>query len=169
MAVNLIRNVEIPVCLNLALSYMKTEQYHYGIKYCTQVLDKNLKPEQIQGGVASFEKCLYRRAQCYFKIGDLKKAKGDFLKANEIMGLAQKEDPSIKKNPMILQGLRDIVAKQEQNKEKERQMSKRMFEQNKKKEDTKQDQEWSSWDGLSATQKPKGDQTKKPVFEGKIQ
>jgi len=63
--------------------------------------------------VASFEKCLYRRAQCYFKIGDLKKAKGDFLKANEIMGLAQKEDPSIKKNPMILQGLRDIVAKQE--------------------------------------------------------
>jgi len=52
--------------------------------------------------VASFEKCLYRRAQCYFKIGDLKKAKGDFLKANEIMGLAKKENPDIKKNPAIL-------------------------------------------------------------------
>jgi len=62
MAINLIRNVEIPVCLNLALCYMKTEQYHHGIKYCTQVLQKNLQPEMIQGGVVSFEKCLYRRA-----------------------------------------------------------------------------------------------------------
>ena len=34
-AVELIKNVEIPVCLNLGLCYLKSEQYHYGIKYAT--------------------------------------------------------------------------------------------------------------------------------------
>ena len=34
-AVELIKNIEIPVCLNLALCYIKTGEYHYGIKYAT--------------------------------------------------------------------------------------------------------------------------------------
>ena len=82
---DLIKNVEIPVCLNLALCYIKTEKYHYAIKYCSQVLEKNFKAEQVQGGVASLEKALYRRGLSYFKIGDLRKAKADFLRANEIL------------------------------------------------------------------------------------
>jgi tetratricopeptide (TPR) repeat protein len=85
VAIDLIKNVEIPVCLNLALCYIKTEKYHYAIKYCSQVLEKNFKAEQVQGGVASLEKALYRRGLSYFKIGDLRKAKADFLRANEII------------------------------------------------------------------------------------
>ena len=34
-AVKYIREIEIPVCLNLALSYLNLEQYHYAIKYST--------------------------------------------------------------------------------------------------------------------------------------
>lgn len=100
-AVDLIKNVEVPVCLNLALCYLKTEKYHYAIKYCTQVLDKNLKPEQINGGIGSIEKAYYRRGMSYFKIGDLKKAKADFLRANEIIEDAQKVNPNIKKSPVV--------------------------------------------------------------------
>ena len=112
-AVDLIKNVEVPVCLNLALCYIKTEKYHYAIKYCSQVLDKNFPPEQIQGGVGSIEKALYRRGTSYFKIGDLKKAKADFLRANEVVEEAQKTDPSIKKSPVVAQALRDLRSKVE--------------------------------------------------------
>ena len=34
-AVELIKNVEVPVCLNLALCYLKTNQPHHAIKYAT--------------------------------------------------------------------------------------------------------------------------------------
>ena len=39
-AVKLIREIELPVCLNLALCYNKTEQWHYTIKYASQALEK---------------------------------------------------------------------------------------------------------------------------------
>ena len=34
------REIEIPVCLNLALSYLKLKEYQLVIKYATQVLEK---------------------------------------------------------------------------------------------------------------------------------
>jgi tetratricopeptide (TPR) repeat protein len=40
-AVRFIREIEIPVCLNLCHCYLKIEQYHYVIKYASQVLDKD--------------------------------------------------------------------------------------------------------------------------------
>ena len=45
-AVRLITDIEIPCALNLALCYWKTKQYHYGIKYASQVIDKGL-PEKM--------------------------------------------------------------------------------------------------------------------------
>ena len=77
-AVDLIKNVEIPVCLNLALCYIKSEQFHYGIKYTSQVLDKNL-PDAAFG--AELEKAYFRRALCYTGIGDLEKSKEDLHEA----------------------------------------------------------------------------------------
>jgi hypothetical protein len=34
-AVRFIKDIEIPVCLNLGLAYNKTESYPYSIKYCS--------------------------------------------------------------------------------------------------------------------------------------
>lgn len=64
-AVKYIKEIELPVCLNLALSYLKIEQYHYAIKYASQALDKD--PEN--------QKALYRRGRAYMGIGEFVKAK----------------------------------------------------------------------------------------------
>ena len=88
-AIDLISNVEIPVCLNLALCYIKSEQFHYGIKYTSQVLEKGL-PDESFG--PSLEKAYFRRAQCYFGIGELQKAKVDL---NGARALAEKQGRSI--------------------------------------------------------------------------
>ena len=39
-AVRFIKEIEIPVCNNLALAYLKEEHFHYAIKYATQVIEK---------------------------------------------------------------------------------------------------------------------------------
>jgi FK506-binding protein 4/5 len=53
--------IEIPVCLNLGLSYLKLKDYPLAIKYCTQVLDKD----------ADNDKALYRRGLSYLGKGDI--------------------------------------------------------------------------------------------------
>jgi len=53
------------VCLNLGLCYLKIEEFHYAIKYCCQVLDKDDEND----------KALYRRGMAYISIGELNKAK----------------------------------------------------------------------------------------------
>ena len=88
-AVDLIREVEVPVCLNLALCYIKTEQFHHAIKYASQMLDKNLKEEMLSNGKTTLEKAFYRRGVAYLGVGDLKKAKEDLLKAHEFTGKNQ--------------------------------------------------------------------------------
>lgn len=91
-AMSLIIEVEVPVCLNLGLCYLKLEQYHYAIKYCSQVIDKNLSSKLVPGIEKQLEKAFYRRGCSYFKIGDLAKTKEDLLKANEI---AEGKNPSV--------------------------------------------------------------------------
>ena len=77
-AAKYIFDIELPVCLNLALCYIKTDLPHYGIKYSSQVIDKNL-PE-IQTYIPTLEKAYYRRGLCYFKIGHNDQAKSDLNK-----------------------------------------------------------------------------------------
>lgn len=60
--------------MNLGLAYLKVEQYHYAIKYCTQVLEKDDEND----------KALYRRGMAYLGIGELNKAKQDLLKAYNV-------------------------------------------------------------------------------------
>lgn len=69
----LIKDVEMPVKLNLGLCYIKTEQYHYAIKYCSEVIDKNIPAKYMVPG--TLEKAFFRRGSSYLKIGDLQKAK----------------------------------------------------------------------------------------------
>ena len=73
-AVKYIQKVELPACLNLGLCYLKTEQYHYAIKYCSQALDKD----------DTNDKAYFRRGVAYLNIGELNKAKYDLVKANEL-------------------------------------------------------------------------------------
>ena len=101
---DLIKNVEIPVCLNLGLCYMKTEQYHYAIKYCTQVIEKNIPDKYMAQG--TLEKAYYRRGSSYFSVGDLAKAKEDLVKANELAD---------GKNGSVLTALKQLKAKYEEN------------------------------------------------------
>ena len=73
-AVKFIKEIEIPVCLNLSLCYLKVEQYHYAIKYSSQVLDKD---EENQ-------KALYRRGRGYMGVGEMNKARSDFNRALDL-------------------------------------------------------------------------------------
>ena len=75
-AVKYIREIEIPVCLNLSLSYLKCEHHHYSIKYASQVLEKE----------ENNEKAYYRRGRAYMMIGELNKAKQDLNRALELSG-----------------------------------------------------------------------------------
>jgi tetratricopeptide (TPR) repeat protein len=113
---DLIKNVEVPVCLNLGLCYLKREEYHHAIKYCTQVIDKKIPAKFMAPG--TLEKAFYRRGMSYLKIGDLKKAKEDFLKANELAD---------GKNGQVIQGLKTLKAKLEENRVKERELSQKMI------------------------------------------
>ena len=68
------KEIEIPVCLNLGLSYLKTQDYQLSIKYCSQALTKN----------QNNDKALYRRGMSYLGVGDIPKAKADLTRAYEI-------------------------------------------------------------------------------------
>jgi tetratricopeptide (TPR) repeat protein len=66
-AVEFVRDIEIPVSLNLAHCYNKKEMFHYAIKYCADVLKND--PENVKG--------LYRRAVAYTGIGEVSRARKD--------------------------------------------------------------------------------------------
>ena len=66
----------------------------------------------------TLEKAYYRRGLSYFKIGDLTKSKEDFVKSNELAD---------GKNSSVIQGLKMIKAKYEENRQKEIEMSKKMI------------------------------------------
>ena len=65
-------DIELPVCLNLGLCYLKLNRYHHAINYCSQALDKD----------ENNEKALYRRGLAYLNVGELNKARVDLQLAN---------------------------------------------------------------------------------------
>jgi len=72
-AVKYIFDIEIPVCLNMGLCYLRLGKNHEAIYYCTQALEKDYQPN---------EKALYRRGVAYMNIGELKKARDDLMLAD---------------------------------------------------------------------------------------
>ena len=102
------REIEIPVCLNLGLSYLKVKDFGLAIKYCTQALAK--EPEN--------DKALYRRGMAYLGNGDYEKSKNDLTKAYEV---TQGKDQNVIK---ALHELKEKVAK---NKEQEKELVKKML------------------------------------------
>lgn len=73
-ALKYIQEVEIPVCLNLGLCYLRLGKNHHAINYCSQVLDKDEENE----------KALYRRGMAYLNIGELNRSRNDLIKANTL-------------------------------------------------------------------------------------
>lgn len=94
---DLIKNLEIPVCLKLAKCYMLIEkpQAKKALEYCSRVIDKNLgvvpssdEPDDlIQMSYRS--KAFFRRAQALKALGKHKQAKEDLLQASKISTLLQ--------------------------------------------------------------------------------
>ncbi len=66
-AVKLIIEVEVPTCLNLAHCYNQTHNYHFAIKYASQVLDQD----------DSSTRALFRRGSAYSEIGEFERARAD--------------------------------------------------------------------------------------------
>lgn len=108
-AVKYIREIEIPVCLNLSLSYLKVEQYHYSIKYASQVLDKE----------DNNAKALYRRGQAYMYLGENNKAKQDFNRALEL---------SNGKDQDVIKALHELKKRQDIQRQREIEFSRKMME-----------------------------------------
>lgn len=73
-ALRLINEIEIPVCMNLGLCYLKLGKYHHAINYCSQALDKDDEND----------KALYRRGLAYMRVGELKRARTDLRKAQDL-------------------------------------------------------------------------------------
>ena len=73
-AVEFVRDIEVPVSLNLAHCYNKKGMFHYAIKYSSDVLtndENNIK-------------ALYRRGVAYTGIGEVKRANEDLKTALEL-------------------------------------------------------------------------------------
>ena len=76
------KNVEIPVNLNMALCQFSLAKYEQGITYCNEVIYLVQKHEIPDFG--TLEKTYYRRGMCNVLLKKTKAAKADFLKANEL-------------------------------------------------------------------------------------
>jgi tetratricopeptide (TPR) repeat protein len=57
----------VPTCLNLAHCYNQTHNYHFAIKYASQVLDQD----------DSSTRALFRRGSAYSEIGEFERARAD--------------------------------------------------------------------------------------------
>lgn len=68
--------IEVTCCTNLAHCYVKTEQYHYAIKYASQALEKD--PQN--------KKALFRQGIAYTSIGELDKARETLNKVVDLEG-----------------------------------------------------------------------------------
>ena len=102
------KEIEIPVCLNLGLSYLKVKEYGLSAKYCTQALTKD--PDN--------DKALYRRGMAYLGSGYVDKAKSDLTRAYE---LTQGKDQN------VIKALHELKAQVAKNKEKEKEIVKKML------------------------------------------
>jgi tetratricopeptide (TPR) repeat protein len=109
-AVKYIAEIEIPTCLNLTFCYLKTGEWHYAIKYSTQVIEND--PDNV--------KAYYRRGVAYTKIGEISKAK-----ENLAIALDLTQDPG--ERAAIQRAFYDLKELKELNREREKSMSKRIF------------------------------------------
>jgi len=107
-ALKLIREIELPCCLNLALCYNKEQQWHYTIKYASQALEK--EPDN--------SKALFRRGYAYLQIGEFQKARTGLVRANEL---------SSGNDGQIIQALRQLKDKLKQQGENEKNFAKGML------------------------------------------
>ena len=111
-ALKIVRDIETPTYLNLAHGYNKVDQHHYAIKYATQALENEPKNT----------KALYRRGVAYTKIGEIEKARFDL---NDALEYAKTDENERK---AILQALNDVKLKEKKDREREKEMSKQMFQ-----------------------------------------
>ena len=102
------KEIEISVSLNLGLAYLKVKEYQLSVKYCTNVLNKD--PDN--------DKAYYRRGVANMGRGDIKNAKIDLTRAHELTG---KNDPS------VIGAIKKLKERIERNKEKEKEISKKMI------------------------------------------
>ena len=109
-AVKYIAEVEIPTCLNLALCYLKIQEYDHAVKYASQALVND--PENV--------KALYRRGLANVKMGKNVEAKEDLNQALEL-SKDQNEQQSIKN------ALHELRQQEELNRQREKEMSQKMF------------------------------------------
>ena len=103
------KEIEIPVCLNLGLAYLKTKEFDLSVKYCTQALSK--EPNN--------DKALYRRGMSYLGQGKIPLAKADLTKAYELTG---------GKDQNVIKALHQLKEKIASDKEKEKEMLKNIFQ-----------------------------------------
>lgn len=108
-----IKEVEIPVCSNLTLCYLKTGDNQNVIKYANKILEDDENNAKI----------LYRRGMAYTNIMEFEKAKNDLMKANKL-------EPSDK---MILKGLQTFKEKKYNYKYKTQQICQKIFDKNSEK------------------------------------
>lgn len=66
---NLLKNVEIPVLLNMGLCHWKQNAYRSGISYCTKAID-HLRKRKLPDESHYLEKGLFRRGMCYLEINE---------------------------------------------------------------------------------------------------
>ena len=109
-AVKMLIDIETPAYLNLAHCYIKTEGYHFAIKYANLALEND--PES--------SKAYYRRGVAYTKIGEVDKARESL---NTALGLKIDEG----ERATIGRALNDIKMKEKRDRDSEKEMSKRMI------------------------------------------
>ena len=74
LAVKLIKEIEIIVCVNLAHCHNKLQNYHFAIKFATQTLEKD----------PNNKKALYRLGVAYTNINELERARDALNKIVEM-------------------------------------------------------------------------------------
>lgn len=126
VAIQLIREIEIPVCRNLSQCYLNLENYHFAIKYAKQVLEN--EPESI--------KALYRLGIAFTKLGEFEKAKEKLKEALEIID--EQENPNEAEKRAIVKALHDVKNAENIQKEKEKDLSRKMITHKEKPTEQKQ-------------------------------
>jgi tetratricopeptide (TPR) repeat protein len=104
----MVKEIEIPVCLNLGLAYLKVKDFSLSVKYCSQALEKD--PEN--------DKALYRRGMAYLGSGFIEKAKADLTKAYEVTN---------GKDQNVIKALHELKEKVAKNKVQEKELVKKML------------------------------------------
>jgi tetratricopeptide (TPR) repeat protein len=102
------KEIEIPVCLNLGLAYLKVKDFSLSVKYCSQALEKD----------SENDKALYRRGMANLGSGFIEKARADLNKAFEVTN---------GKDQNVIKALHELKEKVAKNKIQEKELVKKML------------------------------------------